>query len=296
MKSPSPLYTAEIADRILGELRIGRSLHDICADDGMPHRDTVANWARHDREGFAERYRQARQTGQLSSAHLGYPPETVERFLGELMIGRSLVEICGDPEMPDHTTVNRWVANDRDDFAARYRRAREIGQLRNASVCYSPEIADRIIDELMSGRPLDAICNAPDMPAASSVRHWVKDDREGFKARYWEAREIGFHSIADQALGIVDDRRNDWIVRRREDGSTEAILDPERVNRAKLRVKTRCWLLSRMLPKAFGDRLERAARQQADNGLAEMIKLIDGRSRGLPSEDQPLDEEPCDDK
>jgi hypothetical protein len=294
MNSPSPLYTAEIADRILAELRIGRSLHDICSDDGMPHRDTVTNWARHDRDGFAERYRQARQTGRLSSGHLGYAPETVERFLGELMIGRSLVEICGDPDMPDHTTVNRWVANDRDGFAARYRHAREIGHLRNSSVAYSPEIVDQILAELMNGRSLHDICSAPDMPAASSVHQWVRDDREGFTARYWEAREVGFHSIADQTLGIVDDRRNDWIVRRLEDGTTETILDPERVNRAGLRVKTRCWLLARMLPKTFGDRLERAARQEAGNRInsemAEIMKLINGRTRGLPSEDEPLDE------
>jgi hypothetical protein len=290
MKTPACLYTAEIVDRILAELQTGRSLSDICGDDGMPHRDTVTKWITQNREGFAARYRQAREIAQSSPCYPGYTEETAERLLGDLMSGRTLVEVCADPGMPDHTTVNRWVATDRDGFAARYRRAREIGQLRNASVPYTPEIADRILDELMSGWPLHDVCNAPDMPAASSVRNWIKDNRDGFRARYWEAREIGFLAIADRTLGIVDDRRNDWIVRRREDGTTETILDPERVNRAKLRVKTRCWLLSRMLPKTFGDRFDRKAPQQANSGIAEMIKLIDGRSRGLPSEDQPLDE------
>jgi hypothetical protein len=53
------------------------------------------------------------------------------------------------------------------------------------------------------------------MPAATSVQNWLKDDREGFRARYREAREVGYHAIADEMLTIVDDRRNDWIVRRR---------------------------------------------------------------------------------
>jgi hypothetical protein len=295
MKTRASLYTAEIADRILGELRIGRSLHGICCDDGMPHRETVTKWIRQDRAGFAARYRQAREIAQNSPGYPGYTAETAERLLGELMSGRGLVEICGDPGMPDHTTVNRWVANDREGFAARYRHARQIGRLRNASVPYTAEIADRILDELMSGRPLDDICNEPDMPAASSVRNWVKDNREGFAARYREAREVGYDTIGEQTLKVVDDRRNDWIVRRREDGTTETILDPQRVNRAELRFKARRWLLSKMLPKTFGDRFDRDTRQEANGGInsemAEIMKLIDGRTRGLPSEDKSLDDE-----
>jgi hypothetical protein len=244
------LYTAEIADHILRELRAGRSLCEVCRDDGMPNRDTITNWVKQDREGFAARYRQARQIGRGSSA---------ERLLGELMNGRTLVDVCGDPDMPDHTTINRWVAGDRDGFAARYRCAREIGRLNQAAVPYTADIADRILDELMSGRPLEEICSEPDVPASSSVRNWIKDNRDGFTPRYRQAREIGCHTIADQMLRIVDDRRNDWIVRRRDDGTLETILDPERVNRARLRVKTRRWLLSKMLPKTFGDRPDLSA-------------------------------------
>jgi hypothetical protein len=294
MNARSSIYTAEIADHILRELRSGRSLSEVCRDDGMPHHHTVISWVKQDHEGFAARYRQARQDGHVSPCYAGYPVETKERLLAELMNGRPLVDVCADPDMPDHTTINRWVATDRDDFAERYRRAREIGRLHQAAVPYSAEVADRILDELMGGRPLVEICSEPDMPAASSVRHWVKDDRDGFAARYRQARDMGWDTISDQILQIVDDRRNDWIRRRRGDGTTEIILDPQRVNRAKLRVKARCWLLSKRLPKIFGDRADLIAQQQAnrdyDSQLAEMYKLIDGRTRGLPSEDEPLDE------
>jgi Bacteriophage Sf6, terminase small subunit-like len=254
MKTRASLYTPDIADQILRELRRGRSLCAVCRDDGMPHHDTVTNWVKQDREGFAARYRQARQSGHRSPGQVGYTAETADRLLGELMRGRTLVEVCGDPDMPDHTTINRWVANDREGFAVRYRRAREIGHLSRAAVYYTADLANWILDQLMSGRPLDDICDEPDMPGSSAVRRWVKDDRDGFAARYWEAREIGYHTIGDQMLAIVDDRRNDWMVRRREDGSTETVLDPQRVKRAELRVNTRRGLLARMLPKTFGDR------------------------------------------
>jgi hypothetical protein len=285
------LYTAEIADRILGEVRAGRSVRDICGDGGMPCRDTVFEWIRADRDGFAARYRLARETGHGRPGYVGYTREVAEAFLEELMGGRTLVAVCGDPGMPGLTAINNWIATDREGFAERYRAARQIGQFRQAQVGYSAEIADRILHALMSGQPLCDICAEPDMPSTASVQNWIKDDRCSFKARYREAREIGYQAVCDQLLKIVDDRRNDWIVRRREDGSFETMLDPERVNRAELRVKTRCWLLSRMLPKQFGDGANGSdSKGGYERDLAEMMKLIDGRSRGLPGEDEPLDE------
>src|SRR5712675_1399206 len=56
-------YTPELADRILAELRAGRSVREICRDSGMPCRDTLFEWIRQDRDGFGGRYRQARQIG-----------------------------------------------------------------------------------------------------------------------------------------------------------------------------------------------------------------------------------------
>jgi hypothetical protein len=290
MTSPS-LYTAEIAEHILRELRAGRSLQDICLEHAMPHRDTVASWIRQDREGFAARYRQAREIARSIPGHPGYTAETADRILEELMSGRGLVDICGDPDMPDHTAVNRWVATDREGFAARYRSARQVGRQSRAETAYAPETAELVLDELVSGRTLQDICADPDMPSVASVGRWVRDDREGFAARYRDAREVGYQIIGDQALRIVDDRRNDWIIWRREDGTMARMLDPQRVNRALARVQTRRWLLSKMLPKQFGDRPDLYARQEANSDMAEFMKLLNGRSRGLPSEDEPLDQQ-----
>ena len=37
-------YTAELADHILREVERGRSLHDVCRDDGLPAYRTVLGW------------------------------------------------------------------------------------------------------------------------------------------------------------------------------------------------------------------------------------------------------------
>jgi hypothetical protein len=289
------LYTPELAERILGELRAGRTLHDICRDAGMPHPDTVLNWVKQDIDGFAARYREARACGHGNPGYVGYTPEVADKFLGEIMAGRHLVDVCNDPGMPHHSTVNRWVATDHEGFAGRYRAARQIGQLTRAKVGYTREIADQVLDELMSGRTLDDVCTDPEMPSATTVRKWVRDNFDGFADRYWAAREIGYQMIADQALKIVDDRSNDWIVQQREDGTTTRMLDPQRVNRALARVSTRRWLLSKMLPKTFGERPDFYARKQGpDNGpsndMAELMKVLNKRDRGLPGEDEPDDQ------
>ena len=71
-----------------------------------------------------------------------------------------------------------------------------------------------------------------------------------------------------------------------------SLLTPELADR--MHIKTRWRMLKIMAPKAFGHRPDGNA-PLADNGLAEMLRLIYGRSRGLPSEDQPLDHQPLDD-
>jgi hypothetical protein len=124
-----------------------------------------------------------------------------------------------------------------------------------------------------------------------TVHHWAAADREGFGARYRQAREIGYETMADQILDGVDDRGNDWIARHNKDGSTDTILDPDRVSRPRLRFEARRWLLSKALPKIYGDRLDLNARHEVKSDLAEVMRVIDGRTRGLPSQHRPLDDD-----
>lgn len=94
------------------------------------------------------------------------------------------------------------------------------------------------------------------MPDEASVRSWALDNKDGFAPQYSRARELGYLSMADEILDISDDGLNDWIERRRQDGSTELVPDHEHISRSKLRFDARRWLLSKCLPKIYGDRLE----------------------------------------
>jgi len=121
---------------------------------------------------------------------------------------------------------------------------------------YSAQVADAVLARLATGETLRAICRDEGMPPESSVREWALDDREGFAARYARAREMGAYAMADEMLEIVDDGTNDWMDRRKSNGEIEPALNNEHVQRSRLRADKRQWLLSKILPRVFGDKLD----------------------------------------
>lgn len=220
----------------------------------------------------------------MTGGHTVYTAEIADTVLSELAAGRTLYAICRDPGMPSDRTVRLWVMEDREGFAARYSLARKLGRTGvGHPTSYTAEIADRILDELMEGRLLIDICDDPGMPTARTIRQWVQVDREGFAQRYDRARELGFHAMADQMLAIADDGRNDWTIYRKNDGTAELVLDHEHISRSKLRVNSRKWLLTKMLPRIYGDEPKG---HEAESDLAKLMREVDGRTRGLPSQEE----------
>jgi hypothetical protein len=204
-------FNAEIGMRILDRLTGGRSLRAACRDAGIPH-STVLEWISQDRDGFAARYREARQRGRgPTTCPTRYTEEIAERILQQLSDGRTLTEICADPGMPKVSTVRQWVAEDRGGFAARYRSIRDvIGNRAGRPTRYDDRVANVILDELCSGRSLASVCTDASMPAHATVRRWAAEDREGFGRRYEISRELGCDAIFHEILQIADGQ-DCWI-------------------------------------------------------------------------------------
>lgn len=120
---------------------------------------------------------------------------------------------------------------------------------------YTVELADEILRRLAAGHTLREICRSEGMPDESTVREWSRL-RPEFSPRYAQAREDGYNVMAEEVLSIADDGTNDWMERQRKDGSVETVLNGEHVQRSRLRFDARRWLLSKALPKIYGDRLE----------------------------------------
>jgi hypothetical protein len=55
---------------------------------------------------------------------------------------------------------------------------------------------------------------------------------------------------------IADDGSNDWIERETKSGRMLTVPDQEHINRSRLRIDARKWLLSKLAPRKYGDKLE----------------------------------------
>jgi hypothetical protein len=91
------------------------------------------------------------------------------------------------------------------------------------------------------------------MPAPSTVRLWVLQD-QSLAEQYARARESLYEHWADELLEISDDGSNDYMERLTKNGDTETVVNNEHINRSRLRVDSRKWLLSKLLPKKYGDK------------------------------------------
>lgn len=129
---------------------------------------------------------------------------------------------------------------------------------------YTPEISAAICARLADGESLNAICKDEDMPAESTVRAWALDNVHGFTANYARAREIGYEKHADLIIKLADDARIGTKTTRKASGDVETV-EGDMVERSRLQIDARKWILSKMLPKKYGDKV--AVSGDPDNPL-----------------------------
>ncbi|CAG2132445.1 terminase small subunit-like protein [Cupriavidus numazuensis] len=117
---------------------------------------------------------------------------------------------------------------------------------------YSQELVNAILEKIADGKFLTEICADPAMPSCSTVFKWRLDYPE-FSEAYAHAREAAADKMVIETVAIADDGINDTYI----DAETgERRTDHDVIQRSKLRVETRKWLLARMAPKTYGDRIE----------------------------------------
>lgn len=137
---------------------------------------------------------------------------------------------------------------------------------------YTEELAARICERLARGESLRSVCRDDDMPDERRVREWATNKDHPFSPHYAEARRVGYERMADELLDIADDGSNDWMMR--NEGDNEGWrLNGEHFQRSRLRVDTRKWLLSKMLPKVYGDK-QQMEHTGADGGPVRMITEV----------------------
>lgn len=116
---------------------------------------------------------------------------------------------------------------------------------------YNDAIAEHICSEIASGRSLRSVCRDDGMPDKATVFRWLSK-HETFRDQYARAQEDRTAALAEDIIEIADEG------------------NAEDVQRARLRIDARKWLMSKMAPKKYGDKIT-AEHTGEGGGPVEMI-------------------------
>jgi hypothetical protein len=116
------------------------------------------------------------------------------------------------------------------------------------------------------------------MPSRKTVMAWIaKDSRIG--DRYEQAKQLQIQLIAEDILIIADNCAHDYLIKVNKDGQQVVVLNSDNIQRARLRIDSRKWLMSKLMPKKYGDRLYGAHTENNNfSNISAAINDLQGRN------------------
>lgn len=136
---------------------------------------------------------------------------------------------------------------------------------------YSPELASRICAELAQGASLRTVCKPEDMPCVATIFNWFRKYPD-FLEQYARAKEESADAMAEEILDIADNGTNDWMEKTDKEGNAIGWqFNGEHVQRSRLRIDTRKFLMAKMKPKRYGDKVDVNVGGQPDNPVQTTI-------------------------
>ncbi len=141
-----------------------------------------------------------------------------------------------------------------------------------------------IMGRLATGESLRHICADDHLPHEATVRNWVvMDAPAGISTRYAHARSLGLDSVAEEIIEISDTCR-EGVIRKQSAKDGESIEVRDMVDRAKLQVDARKWLLSKMRPDKYGDRTAVEHSGPAGGPVEHRVVFVRSNGDGKPEE------------
>ncbi len=135
-----------------------------------------------------------------------------------------------------------------------------------------PENIPRICARIAEGFTLRQIARELGCTHGAIVQWYAADPV--FANLYAQAKEAQAERFAEEIIEISDDGSNDWMKRELEGGAIVEIPDQEHINRSRLRVDARKWLMAKMAPKRYGDKLQVDMRQEGDPAAVPYERLM----------------------
>ena len=120
---------------------------------------------------------------------------------------------------------------------------------------FTPALFTTICDRIGAGESLRSVCRDPEMPSKTTVMRWLHD-KPALRDQYASARDDLLDHWAEDLIEIADDGTLDTIEGTDKHGNTVMVANHANVQRDRLRLDARKWLMSRLGPKKYGDRME----------------------------------------
>ena len=119
---------------------------------------------------------------------------------------------------------------------------------------YTKALAAEICARIAEGDSVRTICLDSLMPSGATVFKWLAEKPE-FTEQYAKAVEQRTNKLAEELLDIADDGSNDFMAAKDDEGGEAYRVNGEAIQRSRLRIDTRKWLLAKLQPKKYGDSL-----------------------------------------
>lgn len=130
-----------------------------------------------------------------------------------------------------------------------------MGKVKGRPSKYTQDLADAICERLAMGESMRTVSKDETMPAMSTMFKWLREN-DKFSEQYARAKQESADAMAEEILDIADDGTNDWETIEFENGYEKEVINHEVLARSRLRVDTRKWLMAKMKPKKYGDKLD----------------------------------------
>lgn len=137
---------------------------------------------------------------------------------------------------------------------------------------YSLDLMQSICDRVADGEHIKHICKEPDMPSFVTFWNWCQRDPE-LQALYDRAMQAKLEGMSEELLTIGDDSTNDYVTRLNFKGAQEErVVDAEHINRSRLRIETRKWLLEKRFSRIYGDKMDLNVKGSLELSVAETLR------------------------
>jgi hypothetical protein len=112
---------------------------------------------------------------------------------------------------------------------------------------YTKELSDKICQELAMGKSIRTVCASDEMPSVATIFNWMRAHPE-FLEQYARAKQEAADAMAEDILTIAE-----VTVDMVQQNPTVA---GPMVQAQRLHIDTKKWLMSKLQPKKYGDKLD----------------------------------------